>query len=115
MFKEALLKNAATAMAHWLQDKQVNVATLDQRLRANEPILDEALASIPKEQLGGIRLMARPFLKGLTEADYAKVLTYLWEFPAAREHALLLHQKYFHSHWIPAMQRVQQWLLTGTP
>ena len=112
--KEPLLKNAATAMASWLAENHISPDDLERRLLRKEPILNEALNTIPADKIGWVRSLAKPFAGSLNEDDYARILAYLWEVPAARAHAELLHGRYFQSDFVPAMEHFKGWL-TGSP
>lgn len=114
LLKDTLLKNAAKAIDHWLSENHIDAATLERRLMAHEAILDEALHDIPKDQIANVRLAARPFIKNLNADDYARVLTFLWEHPTSRDHAVLLHQRFFKSDFVPAMERVKTWLTASS-
>lgn len=114
MFKSVLLSNAAGAMASWLTENGIDAPTLERRLLAGEPILQTALNDVPRDKVGWVRGIARPMLNQLTSDDYALILAYLYEIPACRPHAELLHQRYFWSHFVPAMDEAKAWL-TGSP
>lgn len=116
LMRETILKNAAKAMAQWIVQTQTSADDLAQRLNQGEPVLDDALATIPRDQIGGVRAMVAPLIKTFNQDDYAKVLDYLWEYESARAHAILLKQSdMFWHHFYPAMEKVKVWLATGSP
>lgn len=114
LFKEPLIKKAAQALAQWIATEQIPVDQLERRIQAKEPVLEEALRRISADDISRVRLAVRPILHTLTKEDYWRVLTYLWEMPACRDHALML-QRYFHSDFVAAMDKIKHWLQTGSP
>lgn len=118
--KETALRKAAQAMASWFAENQIQAPALAARLRAGEPVLDNALNAIPKDQIGGVRAMVAPIIRSFTDDDYAKILTYLWEYkadyaPCAEIAVLLKQPDFFWSYYQPAMEKVKTWLATGSP
>lgn len=114
--KETILKNAAKAMASWFVENGITAADLEQQIRSGAPVLDNAMRAVPKEKIGGVRAMVAPVIQQFTHDDYARILTYLWEFEPCQDHALLLRQPdMFWHHFQPAMEKVKTWLATGSP
>ena len=112
--KQILLRKTARGMADWITESKTTAVRLNQRLAKHEPVLEEALSGLTAEQIGTARMTAQPVLKSLTVEDYRKLLMYLWEIPEARAHAEVLG-KYFDSDVVPALEKVKQWLSTGSP
>ena len=118
--RETIMKNAAKAMASWFMENGLDAPTLAQRLQAGEPVLDNALNAVPKDQIGGVRAMVAPVIKSFTNDDYAKILSYVWEYktayPPCEGIAVLLQDPtFFWTYYQPAMEKVKVWLATGSP
>lgn len=114
MGKQLLLRKVAKGMAEWFVANGTSAERLNQRLAAHEPVLEEALSSVTPEQIGTARMAAQPVLKSITHDDYRKLLAFLWEIPEVRAHAEVLG-RYFQSDVVPALDKVKQWLATGSP
>lgn len=114
--KPLILRNAAVTMANWLVKNQITALGLEQRLRAGEDVLASALHEVDKNAIAAARAMAGGVLQHLGEADAKQILALLWEIPPVRDHALVLGRSdIYQTYYLPAIERVKQWLQTGSP
>lgn len=113
--KEAILRQAGEALAYWIMEQGLSVEGLEAKLLAGEPVLLDALATVPADQAAQIRQMAAPFVAQLATPDYPKVLQALADHPECQAHAQLIYRRYYHSHFVPAMEEAKRWMITGSP
>lgn len=116
--KEAILKQAGEALAHWLRANDIAPQVLEERMLAGEPILVQALSSAPADDVAKVRQWVTPLVNQITPQDYPKVLQALADDPVCAPHAHLLYYQYYYSHFVPAMEQAKRWMVTpetGTP
>lgn len=120
MGKAVGMRQAGEAMANWLVDQGITAEELEEKMLAGEPVLIRALSAIPENELSRARQAAASLAPHITEEDCPKILQALAGHPACREHAAMLYERYFYSHFVPAVRDAMSWLMqppstTGTP
>ena len=113
--KAILLKQAAGALGSWLDRAGWTVDSLDEALRNNQPILQEAWQTIPIEglqRLQQLRDAVVPIAQALTPDDYPVLLQDLAENPAWQAYAELLYN-YHYAAFEQSMNQLRQWFING--
>jgi len=112
--KVALLNQAGTALHNWLMDQELSADALRALLDAGQPVLTDALRSLPPEAVGTARRLAGGLLRDVTPDDYMVVLQQLAGYPETAPHAALLSQPHYcHRYFVPAMDAAKAWLAGG--
>lgn len=110
--KRILLQQAASALGHWLNRAGWTVETLDDALRHQQPILEEAWATIPVAQLNRVREYIVPLAESLIVDDYPILLQELAANPAWQAYAELLYN-YHYEAFEQSVNQLREWFIHG--
>lgn len=110
--KRFLLAQSAKALGTWLDRAGWTVESLDEALRTQQPILEQAWATIPMEVLQRLHDTIYPIAATLTPEDYPIVLQELAAYPQWQAYADLLYY-YHYDAFAHAVSQLRQWFLAG--
>lgn len=111
--KAFLLKQAAHALGRWLDRAGWTVESLDEALRAQQPILAEAWITMPMEiiqRLERLRETIVPIAESLTVNDYPILLQELAANPAWQAYADLLYNQHYAA-FEQSVEQLRQWFI----
>jgi len=114
--QRAALLQAGDALADWLRRMRLDAQALRAGLDAGTITLTAALAGVQERDVAPFRARFRGLVEGIAPERYVLVLQQLATHPDMREQAKLLYEsRYYHRHFLPAMQRIRSWFLHGGP
>ena len=111
MGKQLALTKAGDALAAWLLETGWSVQELQAALDRGDPVLANAIATIPRTEWSAVQGLARPVLASIGPNDYPVILQRVADYPGLAPHAQLLSTpQYFHRHFAPAVDQARAWL-----
>lgn len=112
--KVVVLNQAGEALAYYLVSQQITPAQLEEALRAGHPVLQDALAQAPENEMALARRIAGQFARAITPEDYPQILQALAGHPECAAHARLLYRPdVYWTYFVPAVEVAKQWLIHG--
>lgn len=118
MAKNSVLIQAGKAFGEWLEQERMTPERMLEALANGEPLLRDALASIPPAEVAKFRGGALgQAAREIREEEYNLVLRQAAMNPKAAPCASLLLQdsRLYWRHFVPAMNAVKRWFVDGTP
>lgn len=113
--QRGVLLQAGEALSRWLLGERITAEDLARRLDAGEALLARALSDIPQAEVERFRGVIVPALRDLPEDSYILVLKQLETHVELRPHARLLYDRYYWTHFVPALESARRWFVDGAP